>query len=1124
MRKGLLLPLLLLLPCWCMAVTPPANLRTVDLRWLSTQPELTTWLGSLQGLINRRHGDTAIMLITNDIEAGWAEMLVKTYHLKREQFSPGALLEAERGALTGQVRYDPAEPWTRNLALTIAAVQPGTVIATATDLGVPTVLDLRKRWTNRVDAYAWALAHYADQVDRQGLVLAPESGQMLADFITARRALALDLSPQAPAEAELLNAVLKRYPVGISVYGAPDERTQVTPALAQLDTVLDAFQDELVPVRDTGNLSCYACFPVIRPLLQSRREFDVNENKPILVLMYGFANRLPGGSRSLDYASGPLHALLDNPAFAALPVGVEVPPALWDVAPVLYQALIARQRLTTAEFIAAPTARNLAGYRQAMDLAAMSLISSADAERTKHTVAELAKTQWLGAFLPANGAAAAQMNFLAWPSSGLITSITDLRAALCAPPENSSRVLYLDPSAIPPDMLARLLPEITQNYLLLPPSQALHGVEELSLLFPYLQAQGDRGRRADATLKVSAPTTTLAAPTAAQAIPVSVRIEGATPVLTASLIYCATSGEIDTVDLQPAPDGHWTAMLPPMLTGGELSIRARVVEQGGYALTISDPLTLRIPHVDSDGDGLDDTLEEYLGTDPHSPFSLGDGLPDGFHAFPVTFSRDVPRFMPTITPPDDRAVLSDAGVSTTDDGGRHIPAGSAISYHISLKDLPAAQAWLQVSSAGAGSVALNGGKGHALETLPADGAVTAIPLAGAQPLGAELKVTITAGDKPLYLSALELTGNPDGPYLLPAELSPAYPFAGVPIPVQVVAYAPSGVQSVSLHYYTQPGAAQEQTLALRPVEGAFHAMYGGVIPAQERGTRLIYRVEAVDTKGRVSSGAYRAVPIGRAEKHSAALFGTREFRAAALFHERDARGQLLGGGWYPVPVWGGCGRVSAVDRGTDIATFLTRPGSYTAWMLAAPRQRGVHAVVLLRTPADGQNPLLLDRLVPAGSKDGWYKLGTFTTDKSTRLKVLLSPEGDTGCCAYGEVVLTQDTDFVPPLAQGTIDWFNNIEIDGVSDGEVVKGPLHISVHVAGNIDKVIVAVKKAGSLLQRDTYELDRQDDGSYLLDTRRLAPGPYRIIAQGCRVVTERGKLSTDALYEDEVDVTVQP
>jgi len=1122
MRKYLLL-LLLALPCCCPSAQQPTTLRIVDLRWLRTQPELTTWLGCLQGVINRRHGDTAIFLITNNTEAGWADTLVRSYHLKREQFSAEALLAAEKDQLTGQVLYDPAEPWTRNIALTIAAVQPGAVIAAATDWGVPTVLDLHKRWTNRRDAYGWMIEQYADKADNHGLVLAPESGQMLADFITARRYLALDLSPQLPGELEMLTALLKRYPEGTTVFGAPDDRTQVNPAIAQLDTALGAFQDELAPVRVTGNLSCFACFPVIRPMLQSRRELDMPEGKSILVLLYGSHNSIPGGSRSLDYACGPLRELLDDPAFAALPVGIEVPAALWDVAPVVYQTLLARQRFTSAEFIAAPMLRKLDEYRRAMNLTAMSLCRMEDTQHIAQAVADLAKTKWLGAFLPKAGQSVSQMNFLAWPTSEPITSITALRAAL-RDTKAPFRVLYLDPVAIPPDMLARMLPEITPHYSLQAPSQALRGVEEAALVLPYLGAQGEKAKRAAAKLQVSVPAATLVAPTAAEAIPVSVHIEGATPVLAARLIYNATSGEVDTVDLQPAHDGLWQASLPPMLSGGECTVRARVVEQEGYGVSMTDPLTLTIPHVDSDRDGLEDTLEEYLGTDPHNPNSLSDGLPDGLHSFPVRFSRDVPQLMPTIFPPVDRAVLSRAGTSTGDEQGRLIPAHSSVSYRIPLQDIPAAQAWLQVGSSGAGSITLNGGAAHALETLPAEGALTALPLAGAQPPGAELAVTITAGDKPMHLLSLDITGNPDGPYLLPAQLSPAYPFAGVPIPVQVIVYAPAGVKSVTLYYYSQPGAAHMHTLALQPVDGAFHAQFAGNIPAQEQGTRLLYRVEAVDRKGNVSTGAYAAVPIGRAAGHSVALFGTRELQAAALLHERDAQGHDLEDGWYPIPVWGGCGRVSTVDCGTDVGTFLTRPGTYHAWLLAAPRERGVNVTVQIRVPDGEHNPLLLTRRVPPGAKDGWYNLGTFSTEKSTRVKVLVSPEGAQGYCAYGEVVLTQDNDFIPPLAHGAIDWFNNVLITGVSNGDSITGPLRITVRACGNIDKVVVAAQKAGAILDRDTHPFVRQEDGSYLLDTRMLAPGDYHILVQGLRVVKERnGKTSSDSIYQDEVDVTIR-
>ena len=107
-------------------------------------------------------------------------LLVKTYGLKKETFSPGALLEAEKTKLTGQVLYDPAEPWTRNIALTAAAVQPGAVVATDSDLGLKTVLDTRKRWKDRVSAYTWAIDQYVGKANMHSFVLAPESGHLLS--------------------------------------------------------------------------------------------------------------------------------------------------------------------------------------------------------------------------------------------------------------------------------------------------------------------------------------------------------------------------------------------------------------------------------------------------------------------------------------------------------------------------------------------------------------------------------------------------------------------------------------------------------------------------------------------------------------------------------------------------------------------------------------------------------------------------------------------------------------------------------------------------------------------------------------------------------------------------------
>lgn len=1115
MKRLLLLLLCLLAPAWCLAAATPTTLRVVDVRWIAGQPELETWLGCLQGLINRQGGDTAVFVIGNNADAEWADTLVRMYHLKKETLTPGALLELEKKQLTGQVLYDPAQPWTRNVALTAAAVQTGEVIATASDLGVPTVLDLHKRWTDRVSAYTWADEQYRDQVNTQGFTLAPEGGNLLADYIVSTCSLAVDLSPQAQAETDLLKALITRYPAHSRVLGSPDDRTQLITTFPQLDTLLTARNDVLVPARDCANLSCFARFPVTRPLLQQRDEPFITEGKPMVVFLYGAYSR-PGGCRSLDYAAGTLFALLHDPALAQVPVGIEVPTALQELAPAMYQTLIARQRQTAVELIAAPATDKLEEYSRKLDLTAMSLLPVTELATCRQMVNAVAQAKWRGALVPPILPEQVTPAFAMLAAKGPLQSIAEIRAAL-ADEKASFQVIALDPADVPPVMLRSLLAEISRTHLLLTPTQAFRALGEASVVAPYLQAQAQQGSRnplrGKATLKVSTPVTSLAAPTADAAIPVSVHIDGTAPVLMARLLYTTPDGRMGASDLQQDDAGEWTTTLPPMLTGGTLSVRARVVEQGGFGISVSPPLEIAIPSVDSDRDGLEDTMEEYLGADPHRQDTDGDGLPDGLDPDPVHRDRDFAVYTPPITPPADACVLPAAGASSADAQGRVIPAGKSITYHLPLKDLPAAQATVRLCTVGKGTVALNAGKPAPLEALPADGATTDQPLQAVQPLGAEVTVTLTADDKPLRVLSLALISNPDGPYILPVLLTPAIPFAGMPIPVEVTVYDPAGIKTVRLRYGASSAALT--TLELKPVEGGGNVLFAGEIPAQTNGASLIYGVEAVDRNGRTAAGPYSAVPIGRTRKHSVALFGSRDMHGA----------------WSPLPVWGNWGRALNQQTGTDTGSFFPRAGAYTAWILASPRERGIAVTITRQLTLRGETLTRLARVVPAGGPDGWYKLGTFNAVGSEQegeegsffLHVNVTPQGEKGYCAYGEVVLTQDEQFTPPLTHASFDWFNKLAFAGITDGQTVKDVIKLRVLAAGNIDTVQVAAQKLpGGAIDTDAHPFDKQVDGSFTLSTRKLVSGTYKITAYGIRLLLDNGQPKPDAFVTQEIRVVV--
>ncbi|MHB9131381.1 MAG: hypothetical protein ACYDBB_09865 [Armatimonadota bacterium] len=1145
--RMMLLCCIMLLPLFSLAATP-TMLRVVDLRWITGQPELETWLGSLQGAVNRQETEeAAIFLVRNGNDAAWAEALVRTYHLQKETLTPGALLNLLKPKLTGQVLYAPAEPWTRNIALTAAATAPGVVVATDTDLGAPTVLDLRGRWKTRGEAYAWALTEYGGKANPREYALAPESGHLLADLIVSRKLLAVDFSPKDADETAALKAIDKRYPAESWVVGAPDDRAgDDAVAFWQLTDLLRENGHILAPARNVTNLSCFARFPVTRPLLQGRNEFTPSEGNSGLLLIYDGGNPIINGSQSLDYAADTLFRLLNDPALVNIPVGVEVSPALYTYAPAMYQLLLARQRMTAAEMIAAPNGTGWALPLLMADPTAYLQRSSKDAQRMNLTgvdlfdlggnvaygnvLTSLAGSGWRGAIVRPVAVESlpdhqprTDVNlpgFVAQVSYGRVRSLDELRTALAArDKENAARkaknqlpenfqVLYVDPEGLPPSTLQTMLPEISKSRVLLTPSQFFRMKEEATAVNAWMLAQvqaGDRqpGRRKP-TLRVSVPVATEQAPTATDPIHITVRIEGKNPVFTARLLYKMPTGRLGAADLRAAGNGDWTAVLPPLLTGGTVAVRARVVEANGYGVAASDPLLLQLPIVDTDQDGLEDTLEAYVGSDAKNPDSDGDGLPDGPDANPIRVDRAIADMITPILPPDDAALLTNAGKSTTDAGGRLIPAGDSVTYRIPLKDFPG-RSYLRIDTIGKGTVSLNGSASSALDSLPDELATTDLPLVWIT--GGEVTIKLTAGDKPLRLAAIAVTSNPNGPYLLPAQLSPAFPAAGEPIPLRVTAFDAAGIKAVQVKYGKD--LRNLTTLALAPVEGTFNTVFVGEIPPQSNGSLLVYGVEALNREGSIAAGPYTAVPVGRTRKPTVALVGGRELRGA----------------WEPAPVWGNMGRIFTDGDGTDTCLFPVRPGTYYVWVLAQPRVRGVGVKVEYVAKVLGQYELKLGKAVPGGSPDGWYKLGKFTIPELMRLHVTVGPVGETGYCAYGEVVLTQDDLFTPPLAHAGLDWYNSITLNGLSNGQTVSGKVKVSVVATGNIDLIdITADKFGGSMSNNVTHHFDKTPDGAYVLNTTNLLPGTYIIRASGYRIVTDGPKPSQDKLVTVTVRINVAP
>lgn len=1099
--------MLLLAALAALAAPTPTVLRVVDLRWIAGQPELETWLGSLQGTLNRGEGKAAVYLIRDDADAALADALQRMYGLTRETLTPGALLEAARPALTGQALYDPAKPWTRNLALTLAALAPGAVVATDHDLGLPTAHDLRPR-ADRLDAYRGLIEQYAAKADPSTVVLAAERGHLLADLVAARRTLALDLSPRRHDDVALLLELFNRYPQGVQMIGGSAADTGPLAALYPGGALAHT------PACDTANLSCLARFPATRPLLQWRAEAEIALGKELLVLVYE-----TGGS--LDAVNRHLLPLLDDPALSEMPVGIEVPAGLLELAPGIYQHMLARQRDTAIELIAAPTAPALPKRVAEMDLAGVSIAGENGAWPSLEATLRAAAGPWTGAFLcpgPAGMPAwaadpqprLAHLSLLM--AARRVRTPAELRQAVAAL-KGPVQVLYLDPDGLPPATVAAMLKEITYARSLATPSQAFRAAREFAAVVPFLLAQQVRNpQRRKPTLQVAVPATPNAAPDPAAAIPVTVRIRGDAGVLVARAIYADATGRIGAIDLRDAGNGAWTGTLPPLLIGGAASVRARVVEQGGFGITLTEPLALKLPIVDSDNDTLDDALELVRGSNPHSQDSDGDGLPDPLDDRPIAADRAIAAYCAPVRPPADAAFLTEAGDSRADAGGRTLPARAAITYRLPVKDLPAGQAVLRLVTAGPGTLTVNGGDALALAAVGDDELITDLPLARVKPAPV-LTITLAAGAAPLRVVSLRLLTNPEGPYLQSLRLFPANPPANTPITVRAIVYDPDGVAAVRLRYGNT--AATKETLELKPVAEAGGVVFEGVIPAQPfYGGTLVYGVTATDGKGHTMASPYRVTTVGRTRKFSVALFGGRD----------------LYGDWAPSPLWGGRGRELAQGIATDSWTKAAlRPGNYTAWLLAAPRVRGVG--VTIDRPGDlaTRTKRLLAAEVRAGAADGWVKLGAFAIpDESARLDINVFPTGgENGYCAYGALVLTQDDQFTPPLAHAAIDWYNSVTVTGARDGQTITGgKITLDVQLTGNIDAVRVTADyvRGGAISDLTTHVFEKDADGRYVLYTGALRPGIYAIKAAGQRITNERGRPTAQTILEAKLEVIIPP
>jgi len=1035
------------------ASDPPAPpVLVADVREASLTDRLLAT--SLQGIANRGQGGARVFLVTNAQDEDWLRYALRLSPAETRAVTLAELLEAVRPNLKGQVLYDAGEPFTINIATTAAGVREAAV--STVDLGLPTLLDLRHRWSSPAEARLWAESSLLPECDRnRAAILAPEATR-LRDLMVQARMFVLD-PPESGGEQWFEDALTRLAP-GTAVYGdAPDFALEA----------LSRTSHFLVRGSQAANLSFLSGLDAGRSFYQYFGYVDSGAPR-YLTLIFDCSD--------LGFAINDLPALWDRPNRGSLPLGWAVPSAMVQAAPAVLRSYYGDvYRFGADSFVLGASGagemdvsaagapftffRATGKASDQMDAHAVLFSAPADLAELGPVVSRLAaETGIRGAFV----IAPTDFEPLLFDGIPVIAapwaeSVGDAVSYLDnIPLERRFAALRLNPSTLTPADAGHIAAHVARRYAVVTPEQMVDLMR--------LPAQASQpGEAAAAVTSVQYPDP--AEP--GDPVPVKAMIAANEPLLSASVVYQAPASARPFYEvMHPTEDGY-QAQLPPLRCGGEIGLSVRAIDTAGRA-SWSPTWKINVPRVDSDGDGLSDAEESFLLTDPEVTDTDGDGLLDGNDPTPLRFDRVMVDYLGPIYPPSDSPYLPEPGKTTADAEGRLIRPGQSCTYWLPAATVPD----------GAPSVVSLDGSGPATIAFSTDGSIYADQFSGnlagvwqssmipaPPPGGVFVKVACPEGATgEMRLWSIGLLSVPEAPSVASPSVYPLHPGPGQPVVVSATAFSPKGIADVSLTY--RVAGDGEITVPMHEVGAS--QRYVASIPALENREGVDWWITARDAGGITLGASPAFLPVGSRARETVALVSTREFV----------------GNWSAVSGWDGAGRQASASGLRETASANLTEGAYTVWILAGGRGQSIGVYVGDRR-VGGIDPK---------QPDGWQHVGRVRLD-SGRCKVQVVseevPGGPPGAQPrYAEVILSADTTFQPPSGQ-VLDIYNSLALLSPRPNEVLTGRVDLSATGAGNVTAVEFSLD--GQVLRRVAGP-----PFAYSLNTQRIANGPHTLKVAG--------------------------
>ena len=1004
---------------------------------------------SLQGIANRTSDGPRVFISQGAWDAAWLSYALLFSPQPTEAVSLDGLLEAVKPRLEGQVLYDPAQPYTLDVATTLAAVRDAAV--TARDLGLPTLYDLRNRWQSAEEAYVWVTKMLLSRVSRtQFAVLSADSAAM-RDYAVQQRMLTL--SPPSGPPSDTLREVLYHFSPGTVVFGAraPD----LTPALNQLSF-------HFVPAAEAANLSFYSRLPAEKRYFQYPGHLEPIAPR-YLTLLFDCSD--------LGFAINQMPDLWEHPSRGAVPLGWAVPGALASAAPpVAHRYYSDAYRSGTDQFIlGASGAGELAvaqaespdafygATARAADLldAHTALYATEPSEDLASAVARLASEARLqGVFLRTAydqpPAIYGGIPALATPRVDTVQqAITYLNRI---PLDRRFAALCLNPWTLGPADAAHIAAHVASRYVVVPP------VELMALVISAALAPSE-GSPAVTVTSVEYPQGVV---DPSSPVPIKAELSPVENLFAASVVYRPANSRFGFAQrLQATPEG-FAAELPPLRWGGAVELKVRAIDTNGR-VAWSPLWTIDVARQDSDGDGASDAEEAFRLTDPHNPDTDGDGLTDANDLRPLDFERYPSKYFDPVYPPADVPYLTNPAESEAAEYSRVLQPGQTANYWLPAGRLPlGGSAAVRVEGSGPITIAVGPDPSRLATQYQGqlDGRWHSAALsAGEYHSNVYLRFTCPQGAaSPLTIFSLALVSPLEAPSITQLRQTPLHPGPEQPITVSAVAFSPAGVAGAELVYRVNGKGQIALPMAVRGQQ------YSAAIPALENRDQLEYWIAARDAAGHLHATPPAWLWIGGRGREVVSLLARRDFV----------------GGWRPSQEWNDAASF-APDAGVeDTAAANLTGGAYTVWVFAGGRGNG------LAVNVDGKRVGAVDPDRP----DGWQQIGRVRLEAGRRRVTLTSEAVAPGTLwsapRYAAVILSTDSTFTPPADQ-VFDVVNALVLLSPDVSEPLRGAVPLKATGAGNLLGVEFSLDG----------EAPRRGSGppfSFTLNTSRYANGPHTL------------------------------